>query len=453
MDLSNLEEPQGILPFRAFRNMHRAVSMESLRLDPRVKVEEDETFSSMQDYIDELYEGVDAVYSFEDAAGRVFDCVPIAQQPSLRGETAEIPAPPDLRPVLRGEAPTVGALPPEPPAVSQRRDRHGNRMQAPPGTIPMRRVTIDQLSRFRSVRDFLKKEPEVFPEAPTSEKAKSASAGKKGKYEDGEEESGTAGPRPIPPSVPSADVNQNHRYAYTEQTVDNIGAHCALAVYSPAVNANQVFSLAQHWYSGGSGANNQTVEVGWQVYPAKYGHAQPVLFIFWTADNYATTGAYNLDAPGFVQTNNAITIGGALSPVSVVGGAQHEIDLAAYLFDGRWWLYLGGLAPANAFGYYPVSLFSGGQMATRATEVKFGGETVCSSVSWPGMGSGNFANTGWQQAAYQRQIYYFPPAGGSAWTTLTVRQPSVACYTLSLASAANPWGIYFFYGGPGGGNC
>jgi hypothetical protein len=224
-------------------------------------------------------------------------------------------------------------------------------------------------------------------------------------------------------------------------------------LYQPSVNSDQVFSLAQHWYAGGSGTGHQTLEVGWQVYPAKYGHAQPVLFIYWTADNYVSTGNYNLDAPAFVQTNNAWTIGGALSPASTVGGQQTEIEAGVYLFNGNWWLYMGGLAAENAIGYYPTSLYSGGQMATNATEILFGGETVTSAVSWPPMGSGNHASGGWQQAAYQRNIYYFPPGGGAQWAGLTPEQPSPACYTLTLASAPAPWGVYFFYGGPGGSNC
>jgi hypothetical protein len=69
------------------------------------------------------------------------------------------------------------------------------------------------------------------------------------------------------------------------------------------------------------------------------------------------------------------------------------------------------------------------------------------------MGSGEFASAGWQQAAYQRNIYYYPPGGGAQWTNLDVQQPSPACYTLTKGAAAAPWGIYFFFGGSGGGNC
>lgn len=431
--------PLGILPHRQWKELVADVDLHHFRGDPRVRVADDEAFGEMQAYVTDLHRGVEAVHSFEDAAGSVFDCVPIEHQPSLSGQTGPLPQPPDLRPVMRGEPPRAGSPAVRPEAEEPPRDRHGNVMQAPPGTIPLRRVTLGELVRFRTLSDFSRKEP--GPRAGRGEPPASPAATR------------TRTRARAKPSAPSTDTGQNHRYAYTHQTVDAIGAHNALSVYSPVVGATQIFSLAQHWYTAGTGTGHQTLEVGWQVYPTKYGHAQPVLFIFWTADNYATTGAYNLDQPGFVQTNSAWTIGGALSPSSVQGGQQMEIEVAVYLFAGNWWIYLGGLAAANAVGYYPTSLYSGGAMATKATEILFGGETVCKSGSWPGMGSGAMASAGWRQAAYQRDIFYFPAGGGSAWASLTPEQPSPGCYTLALGSSPSPWNIYFFFGGPGAGNC
>lgn len=413
----------GILPNSAFREIVQATRFEQIRLDPRVRVRDKSAFERMQAHIVSLYEGVEVQRTFEDPAGRVFDCVPIEQQPSLRGTGLQVAQPPDISPVLQGRDPDTSVPPLNREIVTPRRDRHGNEMAAPPGTIPLRRITLDEVARFADLDEFFKKEPVPRP-SPEHEE----------------------------PSTPSANTSQNHRYAYTRQSVNNIGGHSSLAVYAPAVASPQVFSLAQHWYAGGTGSAHQTVEVGWQVYPVKYGHSQPVLFIYYTPDNYAS-GAYNLDAAGFVQTNNAWSIGGALAPVSVRGGQQMEIEICFYLYSGNWWLYAGGLTTANAVGYYPGTLFSGGQMASNATEILFGGETVTSAVSWPGMGSEAFASAGWQQAAYQRNIYYFPTSGGAQWAGLTVEQPSIGCYTLSLSAAARPWGVYFFYGGPGGGDC
>jgi hypothetical protein len=44
-------------------------------------------------------------------------------------------------------------------------------------------------------------------------------------------------------------------------------------------------------------------------------------------DAYQTTGCYNLHCSGFVQTNNRIAIGAAISPTSVFNGRQYDISI------------------------------------------------------------------------------------------------------------------------------
>ena len=51
---------------------------------------------------------------------------------------------------------------------------------------------------------------------------------------------------------------------------------------------------------------------------------------FWgglQTDAYEATGCYNLLCLGFVQTNNVIAIGAAISPTSAYGGGQFDISL------------------------------------------------------------------------------------------------------------------------------
>lgn len=45
------------------------------------------------------------------------------------------------------------------------------------------------------------------------------------------------------------------------------------------------------------------------------------------SDAYQATGCYNLLCSGFVQTNNKIAIGAAISPTSSYGGGQFDISL------------------------------------------------------------------------------------------------------------------------------
>ena len=400
----------GIVPLAAHLDLTADTNFAHVRLDPRARVQHEAEFNQMKSHIVDLYAGVESVHSFEDIGGTVFDCIPVEQQPSLRDQPGPPATPPDLTAVLAGGEPEVHAVAQQPQPESVERDRHGNAAWAPEGTIPFPRVTLSDLSRFESLDAFFRKHAGVAATAPR----------KPGILIE-----------PEPEATPA-----EHRYARVDQQVANIGGHSAFTLYSPAISTNQVFSLSQHWYYGGSGKELQTVEVGWQVFPQMYSHSMPVLFIYWTANAYEDgSGNYNLTKKGFVTTKNGKAIvGAALSPVSVVGGQQTELDIAVYLYEGNWWLFCGGVEAQNALGYYPTSLFAAGQMATSATAVQFGGETCSETESWPPMGSGEFAEEGWDKAAYHRAAYYFPPSGGSEWCESLSVVETPGCYNLGPAA-------------------
>jgi len=273
-------------------------------------------FSEMRQHILSLYEGVEVTHSFVDDNGQIFDCIPVEQQPSLKGASTgpavapDAPTPDDAGPVTSGELPVPPQLRPD------RTDKFGNSMWCPPGTIAVRRVTLEEMSTRGNLRDFFRKVP--------------VGQG--------------AHPRLTAPEI-AANV---HKYAHAYQTVDNVGGHSFVNVWDPAVGS-QVFSLSQHWYAGGDPV--QTVECGWQVFPGKYNTTQPCLFIYWTADGYQNTGNYNLDATAFVQTNRAWALGGTLAPASVFGGQQYELEMSWYFSGGNWWLYLRGTTSAEDVGY------------------------------------------------------------------------------------------------------
>jgi hypothetical protein len=407
-------------PFPAFRdfvNSLHVAAHANFAARSDAKVASADQFEEMKRHVARLYQGVDVAHSFADGNGQIFDCVPIQQQPAARrAGMLAVASPPDLP--HPGGAVSTGESPVQPQLSATRKDAFGNTMACPPGTIPMRRITLEELSRFESLNDFFRKAPR-----------------KEGRH-----------PRL---SFPMA-TGLAHKYAHAYQVVSNLGGHNFLNVWDPSViGPDQVFSLAQHWYAAESPSGVQTVEVGWQVFPQKYGNSNPCLFIYWTADGYQNTGCYNLDCHAFIQTNPHWAFGAALSPVSVSGGTQYELEVSYLLYQNNWWLYLGGTDAASAVGYYPASLFNGGPLATAATDVDYGGETVA-SVNWPPMGSGAFAAAGWQQAAYQRDIYYFPTTGGAQFVNLIPAQPSPHSYTINTFSAAAPWNSYFYFGGSGG---
>ena len=412
--------PKGVVAHQHFRDGLANANFAAYRADAKMRVRDEAEFDRMRAHLQSLHEGLDVQHSFVNDAGQLFDCIPIEQQISLRGKKGALPKPPDLTGIA-GAAGAPKKVKRVAPATG-RRDRHGNVMVCPPGCIPVRRVTLEEIARFRTLDDWRRKGP-----------ARSHLAA---------------------PDVPLADVKANHRYAYVQQDIANLGAHNFLNVWSPSVGEAQIFSLAQHWYAAGVDATHQTLEVGWQVYPGKYGHSQPVLFIFWTNDNYKNSTVYNLEGPGFVQTNLAWQIGGALAPTSSDGGQQYEIEVTVYLYQGNWWLYLGGIGAKDAVGFFPTSIYQGGAMASNAAQILFGGETVCEETgTWPPMGSGVLANAGWMHAGYQRDIYYFPTSGGAQYASLIGHTPSPSAYTQQLGNARPPWNTYFFYGGPGSANC
>jgi hypothetical protein len=422
-------EPKGIPSLRSFLAALEPAEHQEFAVRPASRVANEDAFADMKSHILGLYENVEAAHSFVDETGAVFDCIPIEQQPALRGSSEGVPKAPDLPPIEPADAAETTALAEQDerrpgiagsPLGAHRKDMFGNAMHCPQGTIPMRRVTLEDLTRFPTLQAFMRKGP------------------------------GGAG-RP-PRAVEPATVPATHRWAHAYQNVNNGGGHSYLNIWRPSIGADQVFSLSQHWYVGGGGANLQTAECGWQVYPALYGDAQPHLFCYWTADAYTNTGCYNLSCSAFVQTSSSFAPGMALGPVSVDGGQQYEIELAYWHANGRWWLYFNGTQASNIIGYYPDTLYGTGALQTSAAEIDYGGETV-GTTTFPPMGSGAFADRGWQHAAYQRTVGYWPPLGGAminANLTPAVEWPG--CYTSVVDLYAAPWYETEWFGGPGG-NC
>ena len=417
-----MAEPKGFASLKAFVESVQSVKPKAFLGGPERNVADESAFADMQAHVLSLYEKTEAVHSFMDESGAVYDCIPVEQQPSLRGQKGRVPVAPDAPQIEMVKGPKIQRkdIMVVSPLGPDKKDRFGNVMHCPEGTIPMRRVTMEDLTRFGTLRDFFRKGPRGAGRPPRASE---------------------------PPTVPAT-----HRWAHAFQNVSNGGGHSVLNLWDPAIGADQVFSLSQHWYVGGSGANLQTLECGWQVYPALYGDTKPHLFTYWTADDYHATGCYNLSCKAFVQTSNVFAPGMVVGPNSVVGGTQYIMELAYWHTGGRWWLYNNGTSGSNAIGYYPDTLYQGGALAGNASEIDFGGETV-GTTSFPPMGSGHFANEGWQKAAYQRTIGYYKPAGGAMVNAgLTCSQSWPKCYTCKIEMDGSPWLETLWYGGPGG-NC
>jgi hypothetical protein len=404
------------------------------REDARVR--DEQSFEEMRRHVLRMYEGAVEVHSFL-LDGHVVDCITVETQPSIRllGLGSLVREPPRTTRAVEGAGPA--------PVPGSRRnaesilrlglaDSLGNEIRCPEGTVPVTRITLETLVRYETLRHFFSKGQDgtgVFPDTTRT------------------------GDNELKPETGSG----ARRYAFTIQRVTNHGGNSWLNLWNPSLGADGRMSLSQHWYSAVGEAGNQTLEGGWQVLPSKYGTDDAVLFIYWTADDYQSTGCYNLDCAGFVQVNNNWYLGGRWDHYSSPGGTQWGFELQYKHYRDNWWLFLKGPGSYEAVGYYPDDVYDGGPMGTAAEDILYGGETATDG-RWPEMGSGQFADQGWQRAAFQNTIFYIPrneDDGVGVWADLTAQEPSPSCYTLDLvpASGGGSWGTYFFFGGPGGDPC
>ncbi|WP_281557940.1 neprosin family prolyl endopeptidase [Thalassomonas sp. RHCl1] len=287
--------------------------------------------------------------------------------------------------------------------------------QCDQGTIPLRRLSIKQLTRFKTLNDFMKKKADHLT-APL-----------------------TDGPTDL------------HQYAVAGKTADNLGIISSMSAFNPYVEQSSEFSLTQIWAVGGSGDNRETVEAGIQKYRDLYGDDWPRIFIYFTPDNYGSGGCYNLSCSGFVQTNNSITIGSRLSTYNQIDGDQVEMTMSLIREQtlGHWWLQVNG----TYLGYWPNNLFDASGIGEKAERTSAGGEIIHKHTSrhtLTDMGSGRFASEGWKKAAYHRMIRYINTSNqyvnyASPYFAVTDSD----CYSIDFTASSGNWKSYFYFGGPG----
>ncbi|CAN4124208.1 unnamed protein product [Withania somnifera] len=229
------------------------------------------------------------------------------------------------------------------------------------------------------------------------------------------------------------------------------GAKASINVWAPKVTNQYEFSLSQMWIISGSfGDDLNTIEAGWQVSPELYGDNYPRFFTYWTSDAYQATGCYNLLCSGFVQTNNRIAIGAAISPTSSYNGGQYDISIMIWKDPkhGHWWLEFGS---GVLVGYWPSFLFT--HLRGSASMIQFGGEIVNSRGNGfhtsTQMGSGHFAGEGFGKASYFRNLQVVDWDNSLIpLSNLKVLANHPNCYDIQ-GGINRVWGNYFYYGGPG----
>ena len=410
--------PTEFVPFRNFIDQTTTVNAADYLGQPASKVKDAGAFEEMRQHILNMYHGVEVNHSFVlDSAH--YDCVPIEQQPAVRKYgIKKIASPPPQSILDKSADDQAGTIEPASQLDSENPfDAFGNSVHCEEHTIPMRRITLETMTRFQTLQQFFQKSPnEQVP-------------GQKKKH------------------APGA----AHKYSFTYQWVNNLGGNSNLNIWSPYVNtaAGEIFSLSQEWYVGGSGSGEQTEEVGWVVYPAMFGDEYSHFFIFSTPDDY-NSGCWNNSCGDFVQVANGSFLGARFNPTSsTFGGQQIEFSSEYELYKGNWWVSYSG----TWVGYYPGSMYHGGQNTKYAQLIEFGTEGVGTNV-WPPEGSGQWPSKGYEYAAFQRNLWYFNTSAGTVWDSLTPDIPSPNCYSIAGPyHSSGDWTVYFYEGGPGGSGC
>ncbi|MFI5091454.1 MAG: neprosin family prolyl endopeptidase, partial [Terriglobales bacterium] len=434
----------------------------SKRADAAFRVESLDEFKRITGYHQELVSDGITVHAFHAASGEYIRCVSVSSQRAFAQGAAPGAAPlmGPLRPPLEVSSSSQGS--------SERgielgklfgldgsTDADGKVRACPALTFPRLIPQLRNLYHFRRLADIFQKDPNGTRRASASTASLDRTGG-------GQSHStqlvslgvaGNTGPSPGSPST----APTNHEYAHAYEDANNIGSQADFNLWSPHVQEDDEFSLAQLWVTRGSYNDNslQTVEAGWQVSRQLYGDSIAHLFIYSTSGAYNSgTGCYNLDCSRFVQTNSTVVIGGSFTSYSSVGGPQYDITVLVYRDPAsqNWWLKLNN----TWVGYYPNSLFNDTGLANFSDKIDFGGEIVNDAVGGvhtsTQMGSGHFPGEGWQHAAYIKRIQYWDTAGnGYNAGGLTPDVTDNSFYDLALSSSTDTnWSTYFYFGGPGG---
>ncbi|CAO2827444.1 unnamed protein product [Amaranthus hypochondriacus] len=369
-----------------------------------------------------------AVFTIQSPDGDMIDCVhrkkqPAFDHPLLKNHKIqkEQPERPKLKMVKIDEA-KEGNIEKKGKEIEWQM-WHLNGTRCPKGTIPVRRSTVHDVLRAKSLYDFGKKRPKSLPLATTIDA----------------------------PDVVTGNGHE-HAIAYTSSWGEIYGAKATINVWDPSIEKINEFSLSQIWVLSGDfdGTDLNSIEAGWQVSPELYGDSRPRLFTYWTSDSYQATGCYNLLCAGFVQMNSRIAIGAAISPVSSFSSNQYDITILIWKDPklGNWWMSFGD---GTLVGYWPAELFT--HLTNHATMVEWGGEVVNTRPNGlhtsTQMGSGYFAEDGFGKASYFRNLEIVDSDNSlSSAQHIQTLAENLNCYDIK-SSYDNDWGQHFYFGGPG----
>ncbi|XP_026432263.1 uncharacterized protein LOC113329622 [Papaver somniferum] len=170
-------------------------------------------------------------------------------------------------------------------------------------------------------------------------------------------------------SQPNSLGANNHEYATIKAHGNFLGAQAKINLWKPVLEIPAEFSVSQIWVVAEGDGPLNSIEAGWTV-----GRSDNVtrFFIYFTADGYGSTGCYNLDCGGFIQTSSSISPDCNFTELSTFKGSQKDATFSIHKDQnsGNLWVEVQG----TQVGYYPSSLFK--KLSNMTTTVSWGGEIL-----------------------------------------------------------------------------
>ncbi|KAF5176539.1 putative NEP-interacting protein [Thalictrum thalictroides] len=233
------------------------------------------------------------------------------------------------------------------------------------------------------------------------------------------------------------------------------GIRARLSLNNPQPVGLDQTSMAEMWVQSNGGDQMNGLQTGWIVAPQANGDDRTHLFVLTTTDGYKTR-CFNTLCGTFIQTDSTLPVDAELEPISVIGGKQHEVDLAIVLDNDtrHWWLVLDGTI---YLGYFPTQIFT--QLGDGGTYIAWGGLTIAPLGEWsPPMGTGHneFGTEDTRLLGYFSHLRlvdslynYIDPNEH----VLEEYRDSYLCYDIKYLGHRSNMGHMFFYGGPGSDKC
>ncbi|KAK4728086.1 hypothetical protein R3W88_021074 [Solanum pinnatisectum] len=297
-----------------------------------------------------------AVKTIKTIYGDTYDCVDFYKQPAfnhplLKNHNFH----PQMKPILVKTKQNAGNS--STSSSSSRIWRNGK--GCPYGTVPIRRITKDDLIRQKNIPP---PEDVTFDTQLTNNNSVSEPTGMYGSS------------------------GYKVAIARTKNYPDNkfSGAGMAASIWNPPVKDGQHSACRLKIQKG-----SDILQVGWRVDPTLYGDNKTRLFIHFQAGN---NHCFNTLCPGFIIVNTEVPLDKTFQRNSQRGETSWEdtMAIARDQANGNWWLFME--ENHIQIGFWPQRIFT--ELTSFATNVEWGGVVYSPpGVPKPPMGSSFFSFT------------------------------------------------------------